>query len=123
MAEAVNVQRQVLVSSPALQSGPPSVASTSARAPDEVGVSSNAVAAVSIAASVGVAPPGEFALINASAAGTQEFATAAAEMHQTAETLNRIVGGFTIETSARHRSLSVRPEQPDTSLFANPVAA
>ena len=37
--------------------------------------------------------------INASAAGTQEFATAAAGMHLMAEELGRIVSGFTIEES------------------------
>jgi len=40
-------------------------------------------------------------LINESAAGTQEFAGAASQMHQMAEELKRIVSGFTIDEPTR----------------------
>ena len=50
--------------------------------------------------------------VNESAAGTQEFATAAAGMHFMAEELQRIVAGFTIEQSPEPLSVSHGEERP-----------
>ena len=41
-------------------------------------------------------------IFNASASGTQQFATAAAGMHLMAEELQRIVSGFTLAESCQH---------------------